>query len=164
VRALESDRPTDADQKRGVIAIDTPLSQSLIGFVRDSGESGRHLVADVTNDFSVLTLTAPDDQPIARSKELLLVATAGAAVNTGQPFAEDGKTLAEWGQGPVLIEPVVGLVALRGLESPRAIRGQPLTPEGRPLGPPKPATRSKTGWEFQLGEPATTCWLLEVER
>ena len=99
MRALESDRPTDADQKRGVIAIDTPLSQSLIGFVRDSGESGRHLVADVTNDFSVLTLTALDDQPIARSKKLLLVVTAGAAVNTGQRFAEDGKTLAEWGRG-----------------------------------------------------------------
>ncbi|MHC1767136.1 MAG: hypothetical protein AB9869_23010 [Verrucomicrobiia bacterium] len=153
-----------ADQKRGVITVATPRSQSLIGFVRGSGETTPHLRADVTNDFSVITLTALDDQPIAQSKRLLLVATTGAAVNTGQRFAEDGKTLAEWGQGPVLMEPVVGLVALRGLESPSAIRGQPLTPEGRPLGPAKPAIRSQAGWEFVLGEPATTWWLMEVER
>jgi hypothetical protein len=153
-----------ADLKRGVITITTPRSESLIGFVRGSGEATPHLSAEVTNEFCVLTLTALDDQPIAQSRKLLLVATSGAAQNTGQRFAEDGKTLAEWGRGPVLMEPVVGLVALRGLESPGAIRGQPLTPEGRPLGPPQPATRSQAGWEFVLGEPATTWWLLEVER
>ena len=153
-----------ADQKRGVITVATPRSQSLIGFVRGSGESVPHLATDVTNDFSVLTLTALDDQTIAQSKSLLLVATTGAAVNTGQQFAEDGKTLAEWGTGPVLIEPVRGTVTLRGLTDARSVRATALTAEGRPQSNGLPALRSQNGWTLKLGEPATTWWRLEVER
>ena len=135
---LETDtgelRWSHADQKRGVITINSPRTQSLLGFVRGSGESAPHLAANVTNDFCVLTLTALDEQPISQSRQLLLVATTGAAVNTGQQFAGDGKTLTEWGQGPVLIEPVTGSVTLRKLEPAKSLRATPLTAEGRPLG------------------------------
>ncbi len=153
-----------ADKKHGVVTVATPRSQSLIGFVRDSGESTPHLVAEVTNNFCALTLTALDDQPIAQSRELLLVATTGAALNTGQQFAEDGMTLAEWGEGPVLIEPVSGLVTLRGLAEAKSIKATALTAEGRPLGDALPVGNSVTGWTLKLGVPATTWWRLEVER
>jgi hypothetical protein len=151
-----------ADRQRGVIAVITPRSESLIGFVRGSGESTPHLSADVTNEFSVLTLTTLDDQPVAQSKRLLLVATTGAAVNTGQRFAEDGKTLAEWGAGPVLIEPVTGTVTLRGLADAKSVSVTPLTAEGRRLSPSREADRTASNWSITLGEPATTWWLLEV--
>jgi hypothetical protein len=153
-----------ADQKRGVISVATPRSQSLIGFVRGSGESTPHLVAEVTNAFCVLTLTALDDQPIAQAKRLLLVATSGGAMNTGQQFAEDGKTLAEWGEGPVLIEPATGSVTFRELDGATAVRFQPLTAEGRPDGSPHSARRILTGWVLTLGAPATTWWVIEVVR
>ena len=142
----------------------TPRSQSLIGFVRGSDESVPHLTADVTNDFCIITLTALDGQPIAQARRLLLVATSGSAVNTDQQFAEDGKTLAEWGKGPVLIEPVTGRATLRRLDGAEAVRAQPLTAEGRPAGPPQPARRLMTGWVLELGEPSTTWWLIEVQR
>jgi hypothetical protein len=151
-----------ADQKRGVITVNTPRSQSLIGFVRGSGETTPHLSADITNDFSVITLTALDDQPIAQSKKLLLIATTGAAVNTGQRFADDGKTLAEWGNGPVLIEPVGGTIKLSGLTDAKSVRATPLTAEGRRLSPSREANRTATNWSLRLGDPATTWWLLEV--
>jgi hypothetical protein len=132
--------------------------------VRGSGEVTPHLALEVTNDFCVLTLTTLDPQPIAEARRLLLVATTGAAINTGQQFAEDGKTLAAWGQAPVLIEPVKGTVKLRGLAKARAIRATPLTGEGRPLGEALRGENSPDGWTFTLGEPATTWWLVEVER
>jgi hypothetical protein len=151
-----------ADRQRGVIAVITPRSESLIGFVRGSGESTPHLSADLTNEFSVLTLTALDDLPVAESKRLLLVATTGTAVNTGQRFAEDGKTLAEWGAGPVLIEPVTGTVTLRGLANAKSVSATPLTAEGRRLNPSREADRRASNWSIALGGPATTWWLLEV--
>ena len=153
-----------ADEKRGVITVTTPRSQSLIGFVRGSDESVPHLTADVTNDFCVITLTALEGQPIASSHKLLLVATTGAAQNTGQQFAEDGKTLSEWGRGPVLIEPVTGTVTLRGLTDAKSVRALALTAEGRPLSVALRGVRSKNGWTLKLGEPSTTWWVLEVER
>jgi lysophospholipase L1-like esterase len=153
-----------ADQKRGVITVATPRSQSLIGFVRGSGKSTPHLNADVTNEFCVLTLTALDEQPIASARKLLLVATTGTAQNTGQQFADDGKTLAEWGEGPIQIEPVTGCLNLRDLGGARAVHFQPLTAEGRPAGPRQTAAQLKTGWQLLLGVPPTTWWLVEVDR
>jgi hypothetical protein len=152
-----------ADQKRGVITVATPRTQSLIGFVRGSGETTPHLDADFTNDFTVVTLTALDDQPIASARRLMLVATTGAATNTGQQFADDGKTLTQWGRGPVLIEPVSGTVILRGLADATSVHATPLTAEGRPVGIPVSLAQSPHGWRLTLGQPAATCWLLEVQ-
>jgi hypothetical protein len=153
-----------ADQRRGVITVATSRSQSLIGFVRGSGDSTPHLAVDLTNEFAVITLSSLDDQPIAQAKRLLLVATTGAAQNTGQQFAEDGKTLAEWGRGPVLIEPVAGTVTLREVMKAQSVRVTPLSSEGRLLGDSISANTSTNGWSFTLGEPATTWWLLQIER
>jgi hypothetical protein len=130
--------------------------------VGGSGESTPHLSADITNEFCVLTLTALDDQPIAQSIRLLLVASTGAAVNSGQRFADDGKTLANWGQGPVLIEPLSGTITLRELANVKSLTATLLTPEGRRLGQPHPVVRKANDWTMALGEPATTWWLLEA--
>jgi hypothetical protein len=154
----------NADQKRGVMAVRTPRTHSLIGFVPESGESSRHFSAAITNAFSVLTLTALDDLPIAHSRRLLFVATPGAAVNTGQTFADDGKTLAEWGKGPVLIEPVTGSITLSGLAKATSVRATPLSAEGRPLGPARPLEQRVSCWILPMGIPPTTWWLLEVDR
>lgn len=153
-----------ADEKRGVVNMSTPRMQSLIGFVRGSDESTMHLKADISNEFSVITLAALDEQPIAKSRKMILVATTGSAHNTGQRFAEDGKTLAEWGRGPMQIDAVVGSVTLSGLVDAQSILATPLTAEGRPLAEARPVTRTGDRWNIGLGEPATTWWLLEVMR
>ena len=163
---IESDtgelRRLHADRKRGVVTVATPRSESLIGFVRGSGESVTHLSVDVANDFCAVTLSALDDRTIAESHKLLLVATTGAAVNSGQQFAEDGKTLAEWGRGPVLIEPVTGTVTLRGLGRIHALRARPLTAEGRFMDALVEGINAADGWRLPLGQPSTTWWQIEI--
>ncbi|HEY3230569.1 MAG TPA: hypothetical protein VGJ87_15200 [Roseiflexaceae bacterium] len=74
-------------EKTGLVIVDTPCSQALIGFVTANGKSVQHLAADVTNPFCAITLTALDAEPIARSTRMLL--TTGARVeNTGQQWNE----------------------------------------------------------------------------
>lgn len=151
-----------AGQKRGVIKVVTPRSQSLIGFVKDSGETVPHLSAALSNEFCSITLSSLDDLPIAQSRKLLLVATTGTGQNTGQQFAEDGKTMVEWGQGPLLIEPVTGAIALRGLRHTGSITATPLTPEGRPQSAKISARRSGHEWSLPVGNPPTTWWIIET--
>jgi hypothetical protein len=153
-----------ADEKRGVIKVATPRSQSLIGFVRDSGESTPHMLANISNDFCSITLSTLDDEPITTSGRMLLVATTGASQNTGQQFAEDGKTVTKWGKGPLRIEPIVGMLTLRKLAGAKAVTATPLSPEGCLMATAVHAARSGDNWTLNLGDPATTWWKIEVTR
>lgn len=154
-----------ADKKEGVVKITTPATHSLIGFASASGAQTPHLALNISNAFCAVTLTSLTSSDIASSSKLLLVATTGAAKNTGQRFEADGKTLAEWGQGPIQIEPITGSLQLRGLSEARAARAVPLSPEGRMLEADAVALKGGDGgWTLPLGKPATTWWLIEVAR
>jgi hypothetical protein len=50
----------------GLISVDAPRSQALIGFVAAYDKTTQHLEADVTNAFCAITLTALDTEPIVR--------------------------------------------------------------------------------------------------
>lgn len=139
-----------APDGRGLIVVDAPASQALIGFV-GSGPGARHLTAKVANKFCALTLSALDGLPIARSARLLLTAGARAVANEG-----DG--------APYLIEPVRGRLILRDLEGATAVLVQPLDGAGRPLGAPAAAEWLGDGWAVAIGEPATTWYELSVMR
>jgi hypothetical protein len=109
-----------------------------------------------------LILTSLDGQPIASSGRLLLAATA-RTTNTGFRWEDDHQTVAEWGRGPVLIEPVTGTVTLRDLEPARAVRVRALSPVGAER-ESVPATAATGSWTFEVGAPATTWYLVEPER
>jgi hypothetical protein len=153
----------DTDRKRGVVTLETDRTQALIGFVRASGRSVRHLAADVRNDHCALVLTSLDGRPIRRAQRLLLLATS-RATNTGFRWEDDRQTVAEWGHGPVQIEPVTGSVILRELGKVKGLRARPLSPVGRPLGRDLPAQLRSSGWQLGLGEPVTTWVLIELTR
>jgi hypothetical protein len=166
---IESDtgelRWRHADRKAGVVTVSSPRTESLIGFAKPGAQNPlRHLRSGITNEFLSLSLTSLDDKPIAESGRLLLVATTGSAKNTGQKFAEDGKTLENWGCGPVLIDPVAGELTLIGLAKARMVRFAPLTGEGRMAGDFTPAKELSGDWQFNLGTPATTWWIIQVDR
>ncbi len=63
---------------RGLVTVDSPRSQALVGFVKANGIATSNLVVTPANDFCAVTLSALDDAPIAGSSRLLL--TAGARV------------------------------------------------------------------------------------
>lgn len=151
------------EKKTGVVTVNTPLSQSLIGHCQATGAATANLAASLPLPFCALTLNSLDDKPIAKSGRLLLTATARAA-NTGMAWNEKRTSLTDWGKAPTVIEPVLGLVILRDLQAARSVSVQPLDGAGRPLGVPVHAKPDGPAWTVSLGQPATTWYLLSVER
>jgi hypothetical protein len=152
-----------ADREQGLVTIESPSTQGLIGFVKSGGQAVEHMAAAIENEHCALVLTSLDGKPIAASKRLLLAATAGVT-NTGLTWEQDGQTVADWGTYPPLIEPVAGHVTLRNLGPVRGLRARPLHAEGRPMTTDLPARRSCDGWRVTLGEPTTTSCVIEISR
>jgi hypothetical protein len=145
----------------GLVTVDSPRSQALIGFVKANGKSVSNLSADVENRFCTITLTSLESEPISRASRLLL--TLGSRVeNEGMKWNERRSNLAEWGGSPTLIEPVVGRITLRHLGRAKAVTAQPLDGSGQPMGEPIRAEKKAEGWEFPLGRPVTTWYEMTV--
>ena len=62
--------------KGGLVTIDTPRTQALVGFVRANGKSTSQLSAEVKNDFCAITVSSLDSKPLSFSSTLLLTACA----------------------------------------------------------------------------------------
>lgn len=150
--------------KHGLVTIDTPRSQALVGFIRaNAGLTTRHLAAEIKNDFAAITLSSLTPEPIQRAPRLLLTACARWQ-NTGARW-NDRHTLWEvWGHEPTLIEPVTGWLVLRELDGAVAVTLTPLDGAAQPVGAPISGRRLEDGWEIPLGTPATTHYLIEVTR
>jgi hypothetical protein len=59
--------------KTGLVTVDTPRTQALIGFVRAHNKSDSNLAVQVDNTFCSVLLSSLDDKPIAEAAKLLLV-------------------------------------------------------------------------------------------
>jgi hypothetical protein len=149
----------------GLVTADAPRSQALIGFVQANEKATSNLAAAVTNNFCAITLSSLDNEPIAQSSRLLL--TAGSRVqNTGFRWNENRTDAARGGRGeaPSLIEVVTGTITLRDLKNATSVVVQPLDGAGKPLGEPLPARNIREGWQFSVGDPATTWFTIHVTR
>jgi hypothetical protein len=153
---------TGADKQQGLVSVDAAGAQALIGHVRESGRSTKHLAADVKNGFCSLVLVPLDGKPVARSSRMLLAAT-GWCGNTGMKWSEERNAIPGWGRGPVLIEPVTGTVTLRGLDA-RSVSARALTAAGAPMDAVIPVTVSRGAFTLTLGTPAATMLLIGVTR
>lgn len=146
----------------GLVTVDTPRSQALIGHVAKQSSQTKNLRAEIQPLFCALTLSALDDQPISASSKLLLTATARVA-NSGMVWNEKRTSLEKWGTPPTRIEPVQGKIILTGLDMAREVRTQPLDGAGQPLGQPITLTRAADGWALELGQAATTWFIIAVD-
>jgi len=153
----------NADKAKGVVEVNADCTQALIGFVKDSAKPLSHFKADVSNDFCSLVLTSLDDKTIWQSNKLLLTATA-LATNTGIQWKEDRQTIAEWGSGPIVIEPVKGTITLNNLRRAKKLSLTPLTAEGHPLNPEPGQSEDGRNWRLELGKVATTWYIIKIER
>lgn len=151
-----------ADAGKGLVRIDTPCTQALVGFVRDGGKKTSNLAADVDNQFSAVYLTSLDGRPIAEAGRMLLTATARATL-AGFEWNADRKTVKDWGQAPTVIEPVSGSVVISGLKDAKTVAITPLAAEGRPIGSAS-KIEAAGGCRIPIGEVVTTWYLVEVER
>jgi hypothetical protein len=139
----------------GMVTVDTPRTQALIGFLPAYRKSVTNLSADIRNQFATLVLAALDSKPIAQSSRMLL--SAGSRV-TNTPKSGGGSG------PPTLIEPVTGKVVIRNLEESSAVYASPLDGGGRRMGQPAAARKTAEGWEVGIGDPATTWYEITVKR
>lgn len=148
----------------GLVTVDTPRSQALVGFVRaNADKTTTHLAAELKTDFAAITLSSLTGEPIRRSNRMLLTACARWQ-NTGAAWNERRTLWTNLGHEPTLIEPVTGWLVLRELDGAVALRLIPLDGAARPIGEPVMGRRLEDGWEIALGQPATSHYLVEVVR
>ncbi|MBC2664217.1 hypothetical protein H7F51_01655 [Novosphingobium flavum] len=152
------------DGKQGIFRVDTPRSQALVGFVEaNPAMQTRHLSADIRNTFAAITLSSLDGKPVQLANRLLLTVTSRTQ-NTGVQWDARRSMLTDWGTAPTLIEPVTGWVQLKDLEGAVGVFAQPLDGAARPIGKEISAKMIEPGWEIPVGTPATTTYLIRVER
>lgn len=153
-----------SSEQSGLVTIDTPRTQALIGFVQANGKAVGNLSASVDNTFCTILLISMDEKPIAQASKLLLVA-GGRVENTGQQWNTAGTNVTNWGTPPTLIEQVNGVIILHHLEGARAVHLQPIDGAGQPLGISIEAAKIPGDkWRVVLGKPATTWYQIGVKR
>jgi len=150
-------------QQTGLVTVDAPRSQGLIGFVKAERQHVRNLSADVSNSFCTILLSSMNDRPIESSSKLLLIA-GGPVENTGQRWNAAGTDVVAWGEAPTLIQPVMGTITLRKLHAARAVSVQAIDGAGQPLGPPTQAKAAGEDWAFPVGGATTTWYEITVTR
>ncbi len=148
-------------QQDGLVTVDTPRTQALIGFVKAQGKSVAHLAADVSNDFCAILLSSMDEEPVATSSHLLLIA-GGRVENTGQAWNAAQTDVTAQGGTPTLIEQVKGTITLRDLRGVRAVSVQAIDGAGQPFGAPLKAVERGADWRIPLGATATTWYQITV--
>ena len=163
----------NSEEHGGVVKIETERTQGLVGFIRDNDIEVRHIKPEVKNDFCAITLSSLTNEPIWKSKKMLLV-TCTKWENTGSewnkrrtmwgdgPSRKDGTS--GWGEGPTLIEPVRGWLILRDLDGAVNVELIPLDGAARPIGKPIRAKMVEEGFELPLGDPATNWYLVQVTK
>ncbi len=154
---------TSPTRTNGLVTVQTPRSEALIGFVKANGKALHTLDARIDNAFASLVLTSLDSVPMSRAGRMLL--TAGSRVsNTGLTWNADRTRVLSQGESPSLIEPVTGTITLRRIEDAVAVSAAALDGAGNVPGPPIPATRRSAGWTFPIGSPVTTWYVISVTR
>ncbi|MGA2173920.1 MAG: hypothetical protein ABSH38_02945 [Verrucomicrobiota bacterium] len=150
-------------EQGGLVTIDSPRSQGLVGFVKANHRRVSNLAADVTNDFCAIVVNSLEPTPISRARRMLLTACARVE-NTGLQWDARQAHLTEQGRSPTVIEPVTGTITLRNLEHAVKVTAEALDGSGRPIGAPIIARKTAAGWKIPVGKPATTWYEVSVER
>ena len=148
---------------KGLVTIDSPRSQALVGFVKANGKSVSNLSAEVSNTFCAIILCSLDAKPISEADRMLLV-TGSRVENTGMTWNAEQTLPANWGGPPTVIEPVTGTITLRGLAGANGVSAQALDGSGHPVGEPIIAKPTSAGWEMAIGRIVTPWYEVTVER
>jgi len=154
-----------AGEHTGFVMVQTPKTEAVTGFTaaaRRYDGATAHLRTDIANDFATVGLSALDDKPLSLSDRMMLVA-AGTARNSGAEWDTRHAMMSKWGTAPTLIEPVTGWILLRDLDGAVKVTVTPYDGAGRPLAPVQ-ARMLEEGWEFPVGAPAATNYLVSVTR
>ncbi len=121
------------DWGEGIFRLDTPRTQAISGAGRGRKHQTTNVSATLKNEYVTVVVTSLDDQQIAVSKRLL-VSAVGNAVNQGMTLATSGVTWKNAGKAPIMLEPMVGTLELKGLKDPAKFTVYYLSISGKRLG------------------------------
>lgn len=102
------------DTERGLVTIDTPRTQAVVGFVGGRTSSTRDLSFELQTPFAAALVSSLDGQPLAVSRRIL-VSTSADARWKGVTVSETGDKILSTGRWPFLMQPVEGRLVLRGV-------------------------------------------------
>jgi hypothetical protein len=136
------------DATRGTLLVDTARSQAFAGFKPAQPIKLANAEISIENAFAVVMVTALDDQAISGSKRIL-VSALGNAVNSAMTLGPGRDRLDDAGTSPVLVEPIVGRLALLGLSAKGHFSVHALGPSGE-RDHRVEATASSGGLSFSL--------------
>lgn len=114
--AIAGDGELVHDARRGTLLVDTPRSQAFAGFKPSGKVTLTNVELELESKFAVVIVTSLDGKPLAGSKRIL-VSALGNAVNSGMTLTPGRERLVDPGSSPVLVEPIVGKMVLRGAPS-----------------------------------------------
>lgn len=134
------------DYTNKMFRLNTQNSQAISGFTSQGEVELDDVKFDLDNYYATAYLNSVDDEPLCKSKEMLLT-VVGDTRNTGQVMSEDERTIITSGTGPVLVEPITGTVTIKS-SAPIAVtainsKGQPIRKVIRP-------TKTDGGYSFKL--------------
>lgn len=130
--------------EEGWLTIDTPKTQCAAGQIGGRDAQLNDVTVSITTPQAAVVLTSMDDQPIHRSRKLLLTVMARVLPGPGETM-------------PWLSEPVAGTIALRSQTA--GLRLVPLAPDGREL-EPVDLPRNAGAYTITLPAPRGTHWFL----
>lgn len=134
----------------GMVTINTPKTQALIGHIKQQEMKTDNLSAEISNSFASIVCNSLDNKPIDESNRLLITATA-KALNSDSQWNEERTSLTKWGNAPTMIEPVKGDVLLHNLKSAEQIQIIPLDGEGKPQSDPVDCVKKNGIWRLPIG-------------
>ena len=103
------------DRDAGVLVIDTPRSQAVIGMAGGRRSATSDIAVEVENPFAVLTVSSLTAEPIGTSRRLLLTTVAQVQNTDFQARHSEGTTfLKSHGRAPIRAEVVKGHMTLKG--------------------------------------------------
>lgn len=153
---------TNSDEQ-GLVTIDSPRSQGLVGFVKAYGKHVSNFSASVSNNFCAILLCSLDLKPISETSRMLLV-TGSRVGNSGMTWNSAGSLPADWGTSPTVIEPVTGAITLCNLRKAKAVSATALDGSGHPIGTAISGEKTGAGWQIKVGQIVTPWYEIRVDR
>jgi len=150
----------EATEKRtGRLTINTPRAQAAVGWIGGKTLKTADAEFRLNTPFCAVSLVALDNQALAKSKKILLVAAARCA-NTGMKWnAERNSINNNWGGPPLLSETVEGQIMLRRDARAPELKLIPLDGCGLPKHGQASALDKKEGSRLiPLGRGDATVW------
>jgi hypothetical protein len=117
------------DSNLGTLLVNTPRTQAFAGFKPKQEVKLSNVQLQLESAFGVVIVSALTDQPLAASRRIL-VSALGNAINSGMTLGPGRNRIENAGSSPVLVEPIVGQLALSGLTGGGNAKVYALGPNG----------------------------------